>query len=77
MGGVTDGKGNVKDSGFKAVQICGTSDDCLTEEHLDFSLDFDSFKKVGAMIGSGGLIIMNKSTCMVRHCKVFYAVYAE
>jgi NADH-quinone oxidoreductase subunit F len=70
-GGVTDGKGNVKDGNFKAVQIGGPSGGCLTEEHLDLSLDFDSLKKVGAMVGSGGLVVMNKSTCMVNIAKFF------
>ncbi len=50
-GGIKDGKK------FKAVQIGGPSGGCLTEEHLDMPLDFDSLKKVGAMIGSGGLLL--------------------
>ena len=51
--------GGVKGGAFKAVQIGGPSGGCLcisaTEDHLDMKLDFDSLKKVGAMIGSGGL----------------------
>ena len=52
-GGIKDGKK------FKAVQIGGPSGGCLTEEHLDMPMDFDSLKQVGAMIGSGGLVFMN------------------
>jgi NADH-quinone oxidoreductase subunit F len=70
-GGVTDGKGHVEDSNFKAVQIGGPSGGCLTERHLDLSLDFDSLKKVGAMVGSGGLVVMNKNTCMVNIARFF------
>lgn len=53
---------------FKAVQIGGPSGGCLTfaEDHLDMPLDFDSLKKAGAMIGSGGLVVMDDSTCMVE-----------
>ena len=42
----------------KAVQIGGPSGGCLTEEHLDLPLDFDSLQSVGAMVGSGGLVVM-------------------
>ena len=59
-GGIKNGKK------FKAVQIGGPSGGCLTEEHLDLPLDFDSLKKVGAMIGSGGLVVMDEDTCMVE-----------
>lgn len=56
---------------FKAVQIGGPSGGCLTEKHLDMSLDFDSLTKAGAMIGSGGLVVMDESTCMVGIAKFF------
>jgi NADH-quinone oxidoreductase subunit F len=56
---------------FKAVQIGGPSGGCLTKEHLDLSLDFDSLKKVGAMIGSGGLVVMDSNTCMVEVARFF------
>ncbi len=56
---------------FKAVQIGGPSGACLTEEHLDLPLDFDSLKKVGAMIGSGGLVVMDEHTCMVEVARFF------
>ena len=61
--------GGVKGGDFKAVQIGGPSGGCLcispTENHLDMKLDFASLKKVGAMIGSGGLVVMNDKSCMV------------
>ena len=64
-GGMRDG------AKFKAVQIGGPSGGCLTEEHLDLSLDFDSLKKVGAIIGSGGLVVMDDKTCMVEVARFF------
>jgi NADH-quinone oxidoreductase subunit F len=70
-GGVTDRFGKVTGECFKAVQIGGPSGGCLTEEHLDLPLDFDSLKGVGAIIGSGGLVVMNKQTCMVNLAKFF------
>lgn len=56
---------------FKAVQIGGPSGGCLTAEHLDLPLDFDSLSKVGAMIGSGGLVVMDDQTCMVEIARFF------
>jgi NADH-quinone oxidoreductase subunit F len=56
---------------FKAVQIGGPSGGCLTKEHLDLPLDFDSLKKAGAMIGSGGLVVMDEDTCMVEVARFF------
>ena len=70
-GGVTDDEGNITDAGFKAVQIGGPSGGCLTEDMLDLPLDFDSLKEVGAMVGSGGLVVMNKQTCMIQIAKFF------
>lgn len=64
-GGVRDGRK------FKAVQIGGPSGGCLTEEHLDLPLDFDSLKSVGAIIGSGGLVVMDDHTCMVEVARFF------
>lgn len=64
-GGVKNGKG------FKAVQIGGPSGGCLTNEHLELPLDFDSLTKVGAMIGSGGLVVMDEDTCMVSIARFF------
>jgi len=59
------------DGEFKAVQIGGPSGACLTKEHLDLPLDFDTLKKVGAMIGSGGLVVMDSNTCMVEVARFF------
>ncbi|MBP7460234.1 MAG: 4Fe-4S binding protein [Candidatus Delongbacteria bacterium] len=70
-GGVCDDQGNVTGDGFKAVQIGGPSGGCLTEDHLDLPLDFDSLKTVGAMVGSGGLVVMNKQTCMIQVARYF------
>ena len=67
--------GGVKGGEFKAVQIGGPSGGCLcitpTENHLDMHLDFDSLQKVGAMIGSGGLVVMNDKSCMVEVARFF------
>ena len=70
-GGVIDRANRPMPDGFKAVQIGGPSGGCLTEEHLDLPLDFDSLKGVGAMVGSGGLVVMNKQTCMVKIAHFF------
>jgi NADH-quinone oxidoreductase subunit F len=56
---------------FKAVQIGGPSGGCLTTEQLDLPLDFDSLKKAGAMIGSGGMVVMDEHTCMVEVARFF------
>ena len=56
---------------FKAVQIGGPSGGCLTEEHLDVPLDFDSVKRFGAIVGSGGLVVMDEHTCMVEVARFF------
>mgnify|MGYP000858739344 FL=1 len=64
-GGIRGGKK------FKAVQIGGPSGGCLTEEHLDLKLDYDSLLSAGAMIGSGGLVVMDEDTCMVEVARFF------
>ena len=56
---------------FKAVQIGGPSGGCLTEDQLDITLDFDSLQQVGAMIGSGGLVVMDENTCVVEVARFF------
>ena len=50
---------------FKAVQIGGPSGGCLPEEHLDLPVDYESLTRAGAMMGSGGMIVMDEDTCMV------------
>lgn len=69
---IYDVGGGIKDNKkFKAVQIGGPSGGCLTEEHLDLTLDFDSLSQVGAMIGSGGLVVMDEDTCIVEVARFF------
>lgn len=64
--------GGIKGDGkFKAVQIGGPSGGCLITPQLDVNLDFDSLKKMGAMIGSGGLVVMDSHTCMVEVARFF------
>ena len=70
-GGVINGKGEIDNTAFKAAQTGGPSGGCLTAEHLDLPIDFDSLRKVGAMVGSGGLVVMNKDTCMVNVARFF------
>lgn len=65
------GGGMKGDGEFKAVQIGGPSGGCLVTPNLDMPLDFDSLKKVGAMIGSGGLVVMDGHTCMVEVARFF------
>ena len=70
-GGVTAKDGAVDPDGFKAVQIGGPSGGCLTRDHLDLPMDFDNLTRIGAMVGSGGLVVMNQDTCMVQVAKFF------
>jgi NADH-quinone oxidoreductase subunit F len=70
-GGITDRRGKVAKDGFKAVQIGGPSGGCLTKDHLDLPLDYDSLRGAGAMVGSGGLVAMNRQTCMVSIARFF------
>ena len=70
-GGITDDSGKAMEDGFKAVQIGGPSGGCLTKEHFDLPMDYDSLRAAGAMVGSGGLVAMNKNTCMVSVARFF------
>ncbi len=56
---------------FKAVQIGGPSGGCLTEEHLDLPVDYESLTGAGAIVGSGGLVIMDEDTCMIEMARFF------
>lgn len=56
---------------FKAVQIGGPSGGCLTNNHLDIKIDYESLKTVGAMMGSGGFVVMDENNCMVDVAKFF------
>jgi len=56
---------------FKSVQIGGPSGGCITEQNLDIQIDYESLLEVGAMMGSGGLVVMDEDTCMVDVAKFF------
>ncbi|MBU1105141.1 MAG: NADH-quinone oxidoreductase subunit NuoF [Candidatus Riflebacteria bacterium] len=56
---------------YKAVQIGGPSGGCVPEQHLDVEIDYESLKAIGAMMGSGGLVVMDETTCMVDLAKFF------
>ncbi|MBN1847540.1 MAG: SLBB domain-containing protein [Deltaproteobacteria bacterium] len=60
-----------KKKGFKAVQIGGPSGGCIPEALLDTPVDFDALNHVGAMMGSGGMVIMDEDTCMVNVARYF------
>ena len=64
-GGIANGKA------YKAVQIGGPSGGCIPESHLDIQIDYESLKTVGAMMGSGGLVVMDEDNCMVDVAKFF------
>jgi len=64
-GGITKGKR------FKAVQIGGPSGGCLPEEALDIPIDFDSLQERGAMMGSGGMVVLDEDDCMVEMARYF------
>jgi NADH:ubiquinone oxidoreductase subunit F (NADH-binding)/(2Fe-2S) ferredoxin/Pyruvate/2-oxoacid:ferredoxin oxidoreductase delta subunit len=65
------GGGISRDNNFKSVQIGGPSGGCLPESQLDLPIDYDSLLDAGAMMGSGGLVVMDDSTCMVDVAKYF------
>ncbi len=56
---------------FKAVQTGGPSGGCLPENHLDLPIDFDALDEAGSMMGSGGMIVMDRETCMVDVARYF------
>jgi NADH:ubiquinone oxidoreductase subunit F (NADH-binding) len=56
---------------YKSVQIGGPSGGCIPTQHLDIEIDYESLKTVGAMMGSGGLVVMDEDTCMVDVAKFF------
>lgn len=65
------GGGILDDRKFKAVQIGGPSGGCLTEEHLDTPVSYESLTALGAIMGSGGLVVMDDTNCMVDVAKFF------
>ena len=70
-GGAINDDGTMCGVDFKAVQIGGPSGGCLTKEHLDMPLDYENLAAVGAMVGSGGLVVMNNQTCIVSLARFF------
>ncbi len=64
-GGIIGGKK------FKAVQIGGPSGGCLTEQHLDLPISYESLTAAGAIMGSGGLVVVDEDTCMVDMARFF------
>ena len=65
------GGGIIKDRKFKAVQTGGPSGGCIPEQYLDIPVDFDELSKLGSMMGSGGMIVMDENTCMVDVARYF------
>ena len=65
------GGGIPKKKKFKAVQLGGPSGGCVPEEHLDIPIDYEEIAKVGAIMGSGGAIVMDENTCMVDMARFF------
>jgi NADH-quinone oxidoreductase subunit F len=70
-GGVRDGKA------FKAVQTGGPSGGCIPAQYMDARVDFDELTKLGSMMGSGGMIVMDEETCMVNVAKYFLGFLKE
>lgn len=71
------GGGIIKDKPFKAVQTGGPSGGCIPAEHLDVSMDFDSLNKIGSMMGSGGVIVMDDTICMVELARYYMEFLSE
>jgi len=71
------GGGIIGNKKFKAVQIGGPSGACIPEEYLDLSVDYDSLAKVDAIMGSGGMIVMDERTCMVDVAKYYLNFLSE
>ena len=69
-GGIPDGKQ------FKAVQTGGPLGGCIPAEHLNVKVDFDSLRDIGAVMGSGGMIVVDQDTCMVEFSQ-FFLTFAQ
>lgn len=67
------GGGIPNDREFKAAQTGGPSGGCIPKEHLDTPIDYESLKEIGSMMGSGGLIVMDDTKCMVSLAKFYLA----
>ncbi len=62
---------------FKAVQTGGPSGGCIPPEHLDVGIDYETLKELGAILGSGGMVVMDQDTCMVDVARYFIGFTAE
>ena len=65
------GEGVANEKAFKAAQIGGPSGGCLPEAALDIPIDFDSLQEAGAIMGSGGLVVLDEDDCMVAIARYF------
>ena len=70
-GGVLNEEGIIDNDAFKTAQIGGPSGGCLTKEHFDIPLDYDNLLNIGAMVGSGGLVVLNNENCIVAFAHYF------
>jgi len=70
-GGVLTEDGKIDNDTFKTAQIGGPSGSCLTKEHLDMPLDYETLASIGAMVGSGGLVVLNNESCIVKFAQYF------
>jgi NADH-quinone oxidoreductase subunit F len=71
------GGGTNSDKAFKAAQIGGPSGGCIPKQHLNVPLDYESLNELGAIMGSGGLIVMDEGTCMVDVARFFLEFVQE
>jgi NADH-quinone oxidoreductase subunit F len=71
------GEGIPKGKKFKAVQTGGPAGGCIPEAHLDIPVDFDELARAGAIMGSGGMIVMDEDTCMVDVARYFVHFLAD
>ncbi len=71
------GGGIPKGKQFKAAQIGGPSGGCIPAEHLDVKIDYESLTDLGAIMGSGGLVVADEDTCMVDFARYFMAFTQE
>jgi len=71
------GGGLPKRREFKAVQMGGPSGGCVPASYLDLPIDYDSLREVGAIMGSGGMIVMDDTTCIVDIARYFISFCAE
>jgi NADH-quinone oxidoreductase subunit F len=71
------GGGIPENRSFKAVQTGGPSGGCIPSKHLDIAIDFDSLSSIGSMMGSGGMLVLDDSDCMVDIAKFFLEFTVE